>query len=73
VARHDCEFGVNTKKTMRGLKRDGYLVTKTKGGHLSIRHPTRPGTVYSSSTPGDIRSMKNVQAKLKRAFGRSKK
>jgi predicted RNA binding protein YcfA (HicA-like mRNA interferase family) len=60
----------NNRKTVTDLRRAGYIVEKTGGSHLSIRHPTQPGTVFASSTPGDIRSMRNVKAKLKRTFGK---
>lgn len=59
----------NSRKIITDLQRSGYIVKKTGGSHLSIRHPTKPGTVFSSSTPSDVRSMRNVKAKLKRTFG----
>jgi hypothetical protein len=43
----------------------GGSVTTTRGNHLRIELP-QGGTVYTSSTPSDWRSLKNMQATLRR-------
>jgi hypothetical protein len=59
-----------TRKIRRGLTGRGYLVETTRGMHLKITHPTRPGVVFTSSTPGDgQRGNKNLDRDLRRTFG----
>ncbi|HEV8579693.1 MAG TPA: type II toxin-antitoxin system HicA family toxin [Thermoanaerobaculia bacterium] len=38
------------------LRRDGWLLVRTKGSHRQFRHPTKPGTVTVSGKPSlDLR------------------
>lgn len=48
----------------------GCTVLPTGGGHLKLRHPSG-WFVFTASTPGDRRALKNVEAQLRRArYGR---
>lgn len=47
------------------LRREGWMVTKTKGGHYRWAHPN--GSIaFAASTPSDHRSWKNFLANLRR-------
>jgi predicted RNA binding protein YcfA (HicA-like mRNA interferase family) len=56
----------NMTKLRRALERDGFVVTRTNGGHLRINHPAMSGCVFGPSTPSDRRGLKNLLATLKR-------
>jgi len=43
----------------------GWSASRTNGGHLRWRHETG-SLVFSPSTPGDIRSIRNTLATIKR-------
>jgi len=43
----------------------GYQVSRTKGGHLRFGKPGHR-TVFSSSTPSDWRTQRNIIAELRR-------
>lgn len=53
-------------KLLRVLERDGFVATRTNGGHLRIEHPDMLGCVFGPSTPSDGRGIKNMLAMLKR-------
>jgi predicted RNA binding protein YcfA (HicA-like mRNA interferase family) len=50
----------------RRLKKEGFLVGQTRGGHLRFEHPEMQGAVFAPSTPSDLRSIANLCALLKR-------
>lgn len=54
---------------MRQLRKQaaalGWSASRTNGGHLCWRHETG-GLVFSPSTPGDVRSIRNTLATIKR-------
>jgi len=54
---------------MRQLRKQaaalGWSASRTNGGHLRWRHETG-GLVFSPSTPGDVRSIRNTLATIKR-------
>lgn len=52
---------------LRSLERQGWLVGRTKRGHLRIVSPDGSQVVYTSGTPGDHRVYYNFRAKLRRA------
>ena len=60
---------MSTSKQIRELKRAGYIIEYTNKQHIKVTHPTKPGTVFMPSTPGDYRGIKNTQAELRRKFG----
>jgi predicted RNA binding protein YcfA (HicA-like mRNA interferase family) len=37
------------REVLKLLRDDGWLVDRTVGSHLQLRHPTKPGTVTVSS------------------------
>lgn len=46
----------------------GWVVRTTRGNHLCLTHPGLPGCkLFSSSTPSDHRSFKNLDAMVRRA------
>jgi len=53
-------------KLLRALEREGFVATRTNGGHLRIEHPAMSGYVFGPSTPSDSRGIKNLLATLKR-------
>lgn len=58
-------------KIQRDLRRSGYIVSKTKGDHFKVTHPTKPGMVFMAGTPGDVRAEKNARSMLHRVFGKT--
>lgn len=57
----------DARNLFRRLKNLGLSVEKTKGQHYAITDPRRPGPrVICSSTPGDWRSIRNVEAQVRR-------
>lgn len=53
-------------KLVRALEREGFIATRTAKNHIRFRHPAFSGCVIAASTPSDHRSVKNLQACLKR-------
>lgn len=64
---HTTEAG----KLWRLLRRQGFTVQRTKGGHVAITHVDMARPVFASSTPSDKRSLINAMAKVRRATGRT--
>jgi predicted RNA binding protein YcfA (HicA-like mRNA interferase family) len=50
----------------RALKRAGFVITKTRGGHWRIEHPNMAGPVFAPNTPSEHRGLKNLEALLRR-------
>ena len=46
----------------------GWTVSYTGGGHLRLDHPEAAFPVFTSSTPSDWRTAKNLAAQLRRAL-----
>jgi predicted RNA binding protein YcfA (HicA-like mRNA interferase family) len=38
---------------LRLLRRDGWLAVATRGSHLQLKHPSRPGRVTVAGHPND--------------------
>ncbi len=57
------------KEIRRALARRGFLMSKTRGGHLRIEHPNMEGPVFAPGTPSDHRSIANLRAILRRKCG----
>jgi hypothetical protein len=55
-----------TKKLHRDLRRHGYKVTFTAGGHVKITHPSLRMPVFAPGTPSDRRATANLLAHLRR-------
>lgn len=47
---------------------DGWLSSRTPGGHIKLMHPAAAGPVFASSSPSDRRTEQNLQAQLRRAL-----
>ena len=54
------------KQACRLYRRQGFNVTKTRGGHLRFEHPNMERPVIGSSTPSDRRSIRNLHARIRR-------
>jgi hypothetical protein len=52
------------RQVVRNLKRRGILVKPTKKAHFCVVTPAGP--VFCSSTPSDIRAIRNLVSMLKR-------
>lgn len=64
----------DTEQYLAQLKREGYKVEDTRGGHTRITHPEMDGMVHSSGTPSDHRSLKNLKSEVSKRMraGRAK-
>lgn len=51
---------------LRKLRRAGYEVVISRGGHYKLTHSLMMGAVFTSLTPSDRRAIRNVEAMLKR-------
>ena len=56
------------KQVRRHLERQGFNVTKTRGGHWRFEHPNMEGVVFAPDTPSDHRAIKNLHAQLRRSM-----
>lgn len=54
------------KEARRLLERQGFIATKTRGGHWRFEHPDMSGPVFAPDTPSDHRGLKNLFATLRR-------
>ncbi len=54
------------KEVRRQLEREGFITSKTRGGHWRIEHPDMPGPVFAPDTPSDHRGVKNLYSTLRR-------
>jgi predicted RNA binding protein YcfA (HicA-like mRNA interferase family) len=76
-SRTQCAFGhllrrivlsasSHMKEVRRELERQGFVATKTRGGHWRFDHPNMFGPVFAPDTPSDHRAIKNLFATLRR-------
>jgi predicted RNA binding protein YcfA (HicA-like mRNA interferase family) len=54
------------KEARRALERQGFIATKTRGGHWRFEHPDLDSPVFAPDTPSDHRGLKNMHALLRR-------
>ncbi len=54
------------KEARRSLERQGFIATKTRGGHWRFDHPDMDGPVFAPDTPSDHRGLKNLMALVRR-------
>lgn len=54
------------RSLVKELEQEGYSVVRSNGGHLRITHPDLTGPVFTSSTPSDWRTYRNLRATLRR-------
>lgn len=54
------------KEARRNLERQGFVATKTRGGHWRFDHANMDGPVFAPDTPSDHRGLKNLYALLRR-------
>lgn len=58
-----------TRKMLRGIEKEGWIVTHTKGQHIKLTHPLIPcHPVFTGSTPSDRRTEQNLRAQMRRAL-----
>ena len=50
----------------RVASKAGWTVGMTNGGHVYFLPPTGGGKIYTSSTPSDVKAIRNVKARLRR-------
>ncbi|MEP3667154.1 MAG: hypothetical protein ABJN42_10520 [Roseibium sp.] len=48
------------RSTLQNLNTEGWDITRTSNGHLKLTNPEALRPVFSSSTPSDVRGMKNL-------------
>jgi predicted RNA binding protein YcfA (HicA-like mRNA interferase family) len=58
------------RRLIRDARRRGWHATLTNGGHIRLTHPNG-GLVHTSYTPSDHRSIRNLDAQLRRAERRA--
>jgi hypothetical protein len=46
------------KEARRELERQGFMATKTRGGHWRFEHPDMDGPVFTADTPSDQRGLR---------------
>jgi hypothetical protein len=56
------------EKVRRRLRRQGFVTTLTGRGHWRVAHPLMRGVVFTSGSPSDRRSIKNLRAQIRRQF-----
>lgn len=56
------------RQTLLGLKKTGWDITKTSGGHLKLLHPDAAYPVHAPATPSDRRSTENLKSQCRRAL-----
>ena len=54
------------KEVRRQLERQGFIATKTRGGHWRFEHSAMDGPVFAPDTPSDHRGVRNFYAMLRR-------
>jgi hypothetical protein len=58
----------DTAKFLRGLRSEGYTVTKARrSGHWHVRDAGGRLIAVTSGTPSDYRSLRNLRGELRRA------
>lgn len=50
------------------LRRDGWSVERTNGGHLRLVHADASAPVFAAATPGDQRAWRNLCAQMRRVL-----
>lgn len=58
---------ITPAELLRALRRDGWYDQRQKGGHLHLRHPTKPGRVTVSRHAGETIAPKLLQTTLDQA------
>lgn len=51
--------------------RDGWSIKRTSGGRLRFTHPEVDFPIFTSASPGEFRSLRNLEASLQRALRRN--
>jgi predicted RNA binding protein YcfA (HicA-like mRNA interferase family) len=44
---------MKVRDVLKRLRRDGWVIVRTRGDHRQLNHPVKPGTVTVSGHPGD--------------------
>jgi predicted RNA binding protein YcfA (HicA-like mRNA interferase family) len=52
------------KGFVRELRRQGYAVSPTRGGHLRITHPDLREVVFAPATPGDLGALRGNKMRV---------
>lgn len=57
-----------SEKLWRQLRRQGFAVERTNGGHVRIARADMAFPVIASASPSDYHGLRNVQAQIRRAL-----
>jgi predicted RNA binding protein YcfA (HicA-like mRNA interferase family) len=66
LRRRNLSASNQMKEARRALERQGFIATKTHGGHWRFEHPNMIGPVFAPDTPSDHRAIRNLYAMLRR-------
>jgi len=57
-------------ETMKFIRRDAadWEASRTRGGHIRLRHPQAAHDVILAATPSDRRALLNAKAQMRRAL-----
>jgi predicted RNA binding protein YcfA (HicA-like mRNA interferase family) len=58
---------LKVRKVIRLLKRDGWILVRTRGSHRQYKHPRKPGLVTLAGKPGDELAPGTLNSVLKQA------
>jgi len=58
---------MKVRALLKLLKKDGWLIDRTRGSHRQLVHPVKPGTVTVSGHPSDDVHPKTLSTVLRQA------
>ena len=58
---------MKVRELLKRLKKDGWVIDRTRGSHRQMIHATKPGTVTVSGHPADEVLPKTLKSVLKQA------
>lgn len=64
---------MKVRELLKLLKKDGWVLDRTRGDHRQFEHPTKPGTVTVSGHPSDDIRPKTLKSVLRQAGLEGKK
>lgn len=58
---------LKVKEVLKLLRKDGWEITKTKGSHRQLKHPSKKGKVTVNGKPSDTLSQELLNSIFKQA------
>jgi predicted RNA binding protein YcfA (HicA-like mRNA interferase family) len=58
---------MKVRDLLKRLRRDGWVIVRTRGGHRQLGHPIKPGTTTVSGHPSDDVHPKTLKSILRQA------